>query len=105
MKPDFKFENTQGVEYKVFLRKPRKCEGICYNPMEQEPKIYINPRGSKGLLNTCIHEFCHAFFWDKTEAQVYKFANTLSKFLYQQGWRRDIALAPIKQKTTRRKSK
>ena len=73
MQEDFKFENTQGVEYKVFLRKPRKCEGICYNPMEQEPKIYINPKGSKGLLNTCIHEFAMLFFGTKQRLRCISF--------------------------------
>ena len=104
-KPDFKFKNSQGAIYQVYLKKPRECEGICYNPKEEEPKIYINPRGKKGLLNTSIHEFAHAFFWDQTETNVAKFANALSKFLYQQGWRQDAKLKPNKQKNTRRKSK
>ena len=103
-KPDFKFKNSQEVEYSVFLKKPRECEGICYNPNEKEPKIYINPRGKKGLLNTCIHEFTHAFFWDKTEVNVTQFANAVSKFLYQQGWRQNEELKP-KKRTRKVKAK
>ena len=31
----------------------------------------------------------HAFFWDKTEREIYKFANTVSKFLFtNQKWRK-----------------
>jgi len=93
LKPNFKFKNGQGVTYSVFLKKPRKCEGICFNPQEEKPKIYINPRGKKGLLNTSIHEFAHAFFWGETETSVTKFANAISNFLYKQGWRRDESLA------------
>ena len=103
--PDFKFKNSQKVDYLVYLKKPRECEGICYNPQDEKPKIFINPRGKRGLLNTSIHEFAHAFFWESTETNVFKFANVVSKFLYQQGWRQDEKLKPDKPKVPKRKTR
>jgi hypothetical protein len=39
-------------------------------------------------MSVTIEEFAHAFFWDKTEKNVRKFAATLTKYLYSQGWRK-----------------
>jgi len=93
---NFVFRNCKGVEYEVVFRKPdkrlygEKCDGICEDPTEKHPKICINPYNTKQTeLNTCIHEFAHAFFWDKPEKEIYKFANTISRFLYHEcGWRK-----------------
>ena len=98
MKPVFRFTNTKGIEYEIIFRKPRKdaygegIDGICIDPTEAKggyvPKIYINPYlTKKSELNTCIHEIAHAFFWDKPEIDVARFADTASNFLYQNGWR------------------
>ncbi len=94
-KPVFKFKNTKGVEYEVYFMKPHKAQGedlhgLCIDPNENNPKIYIN-RGltKKTELNTIIHEICHAFFWDKSEREVTKFANTVTAILYKQGWRKE----------------
>ena len=88
---DFKFKNTQGAEYKVSFRKPNKkyygddCDGTCSDSV-----VTINPdRTDQTQLNTSIHELAHAFFPDKKEYEVAKFANTCSRFLYNcQGWRK-----------------
>ena len=93
---NFVFRNCKGIEYEVIFRKPDKrifgeeCDGICEDPEEKNPKICINPYNTKQTeLNTCIHEFAHAFFWDKSEREIYKFANTISRFLYEEcGWRK-----------------
>ena len=93
---NFKFRNCKGVEYEVVFRKPDKriygedCDGTCEDPSEEHPKICISPYNTKQTeLNTCIHEFAHAFFWDKSEREIYKFANTVSRFLYNEcGWRK-----------------
>ena len=92
---NFTFKNIDGVEYEVPYRQPNThhygdADGTCADPEEDEPKIYINPYLTKrNELNTIIHEFSHAFFWDLTEKEVYKFANTLSKFLYLEcNWRK-----------------
>lgn len=92
---NFKFKNCQGHEFEVLLRKPNsahygEADGICYDPNQKDPKIYISPYlTEKSSLNTAIHEFAHAFFWDKTEKEVYSFANTLTKFLFTyRKWRR-----------------
>jgi alpha-galactosidase/6-phospho-beta-glucosidase family protein len=91
-KPLFTFKTPEGVEYTVKRRKPdkrMKCVGLCDDPTEKEPKIYISPYLTRqSELNTAVHEFAHAFFWDKTEEDIYKFANTLSRYLYtHRGWR------------------
>lgn len=89
---DFKFKNAKGEEYTVSFRKPNKryygedCDGVC-----TKDKILINPdRSDQTMLNASIHEFAHAFFWDKKEYEVTKFANACSRFLYNHcRWRRN----------------
>ena len=94
MKANFKFTNTKGVEYEIVFRKPRKdaygegTVGLCIDPNEDTPKIYISPyQTKKSELNTSIHEIAHAFFWDKSETDIARFADVCSNFLYQNGWR------------------
>lgn len=92
----FTFKNTQGVEYEIIFRKPDErhfgeADGICADPNGSEsPKIHIHPELTKYMeLNTIVHEMTHAFFWDKSEKEVTKFANTVAKFLYRnQNWRK-----------------
>ena len=90
-----KFKNLDNIEYKVLFKKPDKrwygkADGVCQAPDEKNPNIFINPYlTDQSELNTIIHEFTHAFFWDKSEKEVNKFANTLSKFLYIEcNWRK-----------------
>ena len=91
----FKFRNVNGIRYEVYFVKPNEAyygdiHGLCDDPEEKKAKIYINPYLSKkSELNTMIHEMTHAFFWDKSEKEVYKFANAVTALLYRQGWRRD----------------
>ena len=104
----FFFRNNEGTEYKVILRKPNidhfgaDCDGFCTSPEEDEPKIQISPYLTKQTeLNTSLHEFTHAFFWDKSEKEVAHFASTLSRFLYNfRNWRYS---EPAKTKKTRGK--
>jgi len=89
-KKEFKFKNSQGEEFEVVFKKPNKaffgndCDGYC-----TASRVAINPhRGPQTVLNTSIHEFAHAHFWDKPEKDVKKFADSLSRFLYNHcGWR------------------
>tara|TARA_R100000808_G_C2027873_1_gene73079 strand:+ start:33 stop:332 length:300 start_codon:yes stop_codon:yes gene_type:complete len=91
-----KFKNADGAEYQIFFRKPNKryygliCDGYCTDPHRSNPKIYINPyRTDQTQLNTLIHEVAHAFFWDKKEAEIKKYADTMSRLLYNElGWRK-----------------
>ena len=92
---NFIFKNSKNIEYEVLYTKPNShhygdADGTCAPPDVEEPKIHINPYLTKrNELNTSIHEFAHAFFWDIPEKDVYKFANTLSKFLYTNcNWRK-----------------
>jgi len=90
---NFKFKTSKGVQYEVVFRKPDKrhmAVGLCSNPKDDRPRVQISPYLSKQVeLNTSIHEFAHAFFWDKPETDVAKFANALSRFLYTKcSWRK-----------------
>ena len=92
----FIFKNSEGVEYEIIFRKPDsrhfgEADGICVDPSDSsKPKIHIHPELTKyAELNTIIHEMTHSFFWDKSEKEVTKFANTVAKFLYRnQRWRK-----------------
>ena len=94
-KRNFKFKTPKGAKYEVLFRKPDKrhfddADGICTSPKEDNPKIHINPKlTDQSTLNTAVHEIAHAFFWNKTELEVTRFANTVSRFLYNYcGWRK-----------------
>lgn len=94
----FKFRNTSGIRYEVYFVKPNEAyygdiHGLCDDPEEKNAKIYINPYLTpKSELNTAIHEMAHAFFWDKTEKEITKYANATTAFLYRQGWRKNKEL-------------
>ena len=107
MKKPFVFRTNKGVRYELLLRKPPKCyqaEGLCYDPTEDNPKILINPNQSeKELLNTIVHEVAHAFFWNASEERVAKFANTISRLLYQQGWGKKEAQKTKKRTNSKKK--
>jgi hypothetical protein len=95
IKNKFKFKISNGTEYTASFQKPNKrhygkdCDGTCSPPESKNPTVRINPhRGPQTILNTSIHEFAHAHFWNKSEKEVKKFADSLSRFLYNHcGWR------------------
>jgi hypothetical protein len=39
-------------------------------------------------MNTQIHEVAHAFFWDKPETDIRRYADTVSRYLHEMGWRK-----------------
>lgn len=91
--PVFEFENAQGIRFRIYWRKigkkdlkhcrARSVDGICYSPDSKNPKIIIDPRlKNKRKFEVLIHEIAHAFFWDKREKEITKFAKTTIKFLY-----------------------
>lgn len=93
-KKPFVFRTCDGkTRYEVILKKPPKAYkavGLCFDPKEENPQIIVNPdQTEKELMNTIIHEFAHAFFWDSSEKNVNKFGNTVTRYLYSQGWRKD----------------
>ena len=98
-KKNFKFKNADNVQYEVVFRKTNKnaygedCDGICHSPSLPNPKIQINPhRTEQTQLNTAIHEFAHAFFWDKPEKDIKKFSDSVSRFLFnEKKWRKPKA--------------
>ena len=96
-KKNFKFKTLDGVVYEVIFRKPDKrhfgddCDGICTDPNNENPKIHISPYlTDQSELNTIIHEFAHAFFWNRgKEYEVKKFGDALSRILYnKRKWRK-----------------
>jgi len=93
MKKPFVFRTYDGkVRYEVILKKPPKAYnavGLCFDPSEDDPKILVNPNQTeRQFMNTVIHEMAHAFFWNASEENVAKFGNTVTRFLYAQGWRK-----------------
>ena len=90
----FNFKTDKGIKYsvdKVKIPSRDRAEGLCDCPDNDFPKILIEisllPRREMAVT---IEEFAHAFFWDKSEKNVRKFAATLTKYLYSQGWRKSF---------------
>ena len=86
-----KFKNTEGTKYTVRFKKPdgriwgNDIDGVCYFPrgLLNEADIEVNPdRTDQTIFNTVIHEVTHAYFDELTETEVTKFANTLSRILF-----------------------
>jgi hypothetical protein len=90
----FAFTNTKGVTYYSYLKKPdkrigRAIDGLCADPDDDIPMIYIRPGMSdRREMNTQIHEVAHAFFWDKPETDIRRYADTVSRYLHEMGWRK-----------------
>lgn len=90
----FNFKTDKGVEYfvnKIKIPAKDRAEGLCDSPENEYPKILIEasllPRRE---MSVTIEEFAHAFFWDKSEKNVRKFAAVLTKYLYANGWRKNL---------------
>ena len=90
----FNFKTDKGVEYhvnKIKIPAKDKAEGLCDSPENEYPTILIEasllPRRE---MSVTIEEFAHAFFWDKSEKNVRKFAAVLTKYLYTNGWRKNL---------------
>ena len=88
---ELKFKNQKGINYTVKFKKPdgrtwkSSTDGVCFFPrgLLNEGHVEVNPhRTDQTIFNTVIHEVTHAFFEDKTETEVTKFANTLSRLLF-----------------------
>ena len=83
-----KFKNQDGTKYTVRFKKPDarthgQCDGFCFYPKDGKADIEVNPKmGNQIIFNTVIHEVTHAFFDDKTETETTKFADTLSRLLF-----------------------
>ncbi len=102
----FMFTVPKGSKYECYFRKVGHLDGICYDPEEETPRIYINPKlSARREMNTCIHEAAHAFFWDEPEYKIYRYANAVSNWLYKLGWRKVaepiINISPAKYKKAR----
>lgn len=90
----FTFKTDKGVKYsvdKIKIPAKDRAEGLCDSPDSDYPKIVIEssllPRREMAVT---IEEFAHAFFWDKSEKNVRKFAAVLTKYLYANGWRKNF---------------
>ena len=91
---EIKFKNYDGVQYEMLFKKPDKrvadnADGWCTSPYSIKPRILINPyRTQQTQLNSIVHEMAHAFFWDKSETEITRFGNAVSRVLYNKlGWR------------------
>jgi len=90
----FTFKTDKGIEYSVTkIKIPAKtnAEGLCDSPDNATPQIFIEASLlPKREMSVTIEEFAHAFFWDKSEKNVRKFAAVLTKYLYANGWRKNL---------------
>lgn len=81
-----KFKNFEGVEYTVNYNKPPikyNAAGLCENPYEKYPQIYVDPSLKKHRqLNVLIEEVFHAHLYDLPEKKARKFAANLGKLIY-----------------------
>ena len=88
---ELRFKTTGGTEYIINFKKPdgrtwgNDCDGVCFFPrgLSNKAHIEVNPhRTDQAIFNTVIHETTHAFFESATETKTTKFANTLSRLLF-----------------------
>ena len=85
-----KFKTASNKEYTLLWKNPPydDADGLCWSPESKKPKIMIRPNLlPRRKLSVTIEEVVHAFWFDKSETEVRKFSGTLSKILYQYGWR------------------
>lgn len=97
--PAFTFKNGAGVKYKIIWKqhiiwkrrpKSRRVDGLCDNPKNPKPKIWIDPSlGDKRLMSVIFEEIFHSFAFEKNEKTARRFAGTLKKLLYKLGWERN----------------
>jgi hypothetical protein len=102
----FTFTAPNGSKYECYFRKVGKLDGICYDPADDEPRIFVTPKMSdRREMNTCIHEAAHAFFWNEPEYKILRYGNTVSNWLHKLGWRKVadpiINVSPAKYKKAR----
>ena len=91
MEKGIKFTNNQDVEYQIYFPSflINRC-GDCDDPNIQKPIIRVDSRLSERRnMQVVVEEIFHAFFWDKTETQARKFSNTITKALFEEGYRLD----------------
>jgi hypothetical protein len=88
----FIFKNSKGVEYSVTVENippKREALGECDAPWNNNPKIVIEADlTDRRRLSVAIEEIAHAFFFERPEKDIKKFAATLAKFLYKDDWRK-----------------
>ena len=83
-----KFKDPNNNEYTIEFKRPDArrhgwCSGFYYYPEDGKGLIQVDPDMSKQMiLNTLCHEVAHSFFEDATETDTTKFANVLSRLLY-----------------------
>lgn len=88
--PLLSFYTQFGKEFKIYLKKLRaKEEGFCENPLRKKPKIVIDERLlPRRELAVICEEIAHAFFYEKTEREIRRFAAVLTKTIYKRGYRK-----------------
>jgi len=83
-----KFKNFDNIEYEVIYKIPTystTVEGLCDNPINNYPKIIVDPRLQKRRkLNVLIEEVFHAHLYDLPEWKARKFAANLGKLIYSE---------------------
>jgi len=80
--------DTNNGSYKIIWKKPRGCDGVCYDPNFKK-EIWINPKikNSKWLLKVLADEYFHSCFWPIDNNEVYAYSTNLADLLWKTGFR------------------
>lgn len=72
-----------------FIPKLKDIDGLCDSPKYKNPTIKIDA-DLTGVreLETLIHEFSHACYWDLDEAVIDQGSADIAKALFKLGWRK-----------------
>ena len=74
-----------------YLRKSIKDFGSCDNPKDYAKEIVVRKNmDEKEELDTNIHEFLHACFWDLTEEAITESAKDITEALWKLGYRKNV---------------
>jgi hypothetical protein len=92
MPKKIRYHTIRGKRYKIELVAPSKIQydlGVCQDPRQKGKSIKIN-NTLTGLeeLDTWIHEFLHASFFDLSEEPVLEISTDLARLLWRLGYRK-----------------
>lgn len=91
IKEDFKYKNTNGIEYKIYwesIPPKEECYGYATPPTRKNQRVVLDKRMTeREKLEFVPHEIMHSYFFDIDEDAIKKCANTIGKYLYKIGFR------------------
>ena len=97
--------NFRGKSFSVVFKKLKNEWGTCQSATPRIIEISSGIRKKKLLLDTMIHEICHACFPDISEDAVDEAARDMAEFLWQMGYRKEEFVKNNKKKIIRHKKR